>query len=324
MEKNKLQDCLSLAEEILKNIELSELPMDKVIYKCLRLVRLLNDENGIELFLYEASGYERDNNGKYTLKAYLIGEKLGRVHYDSKGKKVLSGAHLSEIEERILLLKERLKVAKDPESYGDDFTPFMISTAKNTQERTAIINASTELSKLKSNITAKIYDYILIKYNGIVYENMISDIFAEKRALTEEKLSTLLPSMSLKLKSISDNLKSDNPEDWANAVHSCRRIFQELADSIFPPTEDIELNSGKSVKLGTNNYINRLIQFISSKSSSETYKKVIGKSLSCFGERLDAIYDSTSKGTHSDIDLNEAKTYVISTYLLISDIISLQ
>jgi hypothetical protein len=52
------------------------------------------------------------------------------------------------------------------------------------------------------------------------------------------------------------NLRSDNPEDWSNAVHSCRRILQDLADVVFPATEEIrvkESNGGRTeIKPGEN------------------------------------------------------------------------
>lgn len=57
MNSERIIECTKLSEEILKNFELSELPVSKIILKCLRLCRLLNDEDGILLFTYESSGY---------------------------------------------------------------------------------------------------------------------------------------------------------------------------------------------------------------------------------------------------------------------------
>ena len=79
----------------------------------------------------------------------------------------------------------------------------------------------------------------------------------------------------------------------------------------------------KEIKLGKEQYVNRLIQYIESKSSSSTYKEVIGSSLSYIGNRIDSINNAACKGTHNEIDLNEAKSYVIYTYLLLGDILSL-
>ena len=62
-------------------------------------------------------------------------------------------------------------------------------------------------------------------------------IFSQFRKEADEKLETLAPSILGKLTSVYDNLGSENPEDWANAVHSCRRILVDLADALYPPKD---------------------------------------------------------------------------------------
>jgi hypothetical protein len=66
------------------------------------------------------------------------------------------------------------------------------------------------------------------------------------------------------------------------------------------------------------------VQFISSKEGSKTYKDVVGSDLSSVGMRLDAINDAVCKGTHVEVTKDEASRYIIHTYLLISDILSLR
>ena len=45
---------------------------------------------------------------------------------------------------------------------------------------------------------------------------------------------------------------------------------------------------------------------------------------SSIGMRLDAINEAVCKGTHVDVSKDEASRYIIHTYLLISDIISIR
>jgi len=92
-----------------------------------------------------------------------------------------------------------------------------------------------------------------------------------------------------------DNLRSENPEDWSNAVHSCRRILQSFADYFYPPNPDgkSEIEKGeKRIKVGADNYINRLILFIESESQSESYIDIVGSHLDYIGNRVDSIYRS--------------------------------
>ena len=114
-------------------------------------------------------------------------------------------------------------------------------------------------------------------------------VFSQFRKEADERLEALAPSILGKLTSVYDNLDSENPEDWANAVHSCRRILVDLADALYPPRDEPIEIGGKLVKVGQEQYINRLVQFIASKTGSKTYRDVVGADLSNIGKRLDAI-----------------------------------
>ena len=72
MNSNRIKECTDLSCEILKNFELSEIPVGNIILKCLRLCRLLGDQEGILLFTFESSGYPRGANGKFTAEAEKI------------------------------------------------------------------------------------------------------------------------------------------------------------------------------------------------------------------------------------------------------------
>jgi len=148
-------------------------------------------------------------------------------------------------------------------------------------------------------------------------------IFSQFRKEADEKLETLAPPILEKLTSVYDNLGSENPEDWANAVHSCRRILVDLADVLYPPRDEPIEIGGKPVKVGQEQYINRLVQFVASKTGSKTYRDVVGADLSNIGKRLDSINDAVCKGTHTEITKDEGARYIIHTYLLISDIVAL-
>ena len=138
-------------------------------------------------------------------------------------------------------------------------------------------------------------------------------------------MGELLPNAIKKFTSAYENLLSENNEDWSNAVHSCRRILQDLADEIYPATEDKKLANGKTIKLGVENYINRLIAYIDEHSSSKRFEEIVGSNLKYIGERLDSIFNAIQKGSHKIIlTQDEADRYVIYTYLLVGDILKLK
>ncbi len=125
-----------------------------------------------------------------------------------------------------------------------------------------------------------------------------------------------------------DNLRSTNPEDWSNAVHSCRRILEDLADSVFPPQQEprIKVVNGREIKiqLKKQNYINRIVAFVEDNSESGRFVAIVGSHLRFLGDRLDAAFGAAQKGTHQTIvSREEADRYVLFTYMLVGDIIAL-
>jgi len=129
-----------------------------------------------------------------------------------------------------------------------------------------------------------------------------------------------------KLSAVYENLTSDNAEDWSNAVHSCRRILQDLADAIYPQREDAVIEVGgkpKTIKLGPDNYANRIIAFLRENSQSERFEAIVGSHLSYIGERLDSVFQAAQKGSHSTVTRDEADRYVVYTYLVVGDVLSL-
>jgi len=159
------------------------------------------------------------------------------------------------------------------------------------------------------------------------YSKISEDIFSRVRIKLDKRIREILPDSVKKFSTIYDNLRSENPEDWSNAVHSCRRILEDLADTIFPPQEDrtIKVNGEeKQIKLGKTNYINRILTFINEHSDSKSFKKLVGSHLKFIEDRLKSVFKVAQKGSHETIhSKEEANRYVIYTYLIVGDILSL-
>lgn len=83
----------------------------------------------------------------------------------------------------------------------------------------------------------------------------MEDIFTKSRLSVNTTLISLCPEAIKKFISVYDNMDSENPEDWANAVHSSRRILNDFADTIYPPSgEPVVLETGKTIKVGKDQY----------------------------------------------------------------------
>ncbi|MDE6001672.1 MAG: hypothetical protein K2G96_05080 [Clostridia bacterium] len=332
MNSSRIKECTELSTEILKNFELSEIPISNIILKCLRLCRLLGDEEGILLFTYESSGYPSEPSG-LPRDSWRISEIAGRRYFDletdkdgtSKKVEYAKTNSIAEMEETIAAQKLRLSSTIDPDISISSANPhqFVNVPHGNTLERSTAVSTIKEAQKWIQKISGCLYNYVLKIYYKLSYGNIVEDTFTKSRLEVNDKLSVLCPKAIEKFITVYNNMDSNDPEDWANAVHSCRRILVDLADVLYPAKDEPLFVNGKKISVGKDQYINRLIQFIESKSDSETYAGIVGADLESIGKRIDAISNAACKGTHSEVTKEEASRYIIHTYLLISDIVSL-
>ncbi len=102
----------------------------------------------------------------------------------------------------------------------------------------------------------------------------------------------------------------------------------DLADAVFPPrTEDriVEVDGKrKAVKVGRDNYVNRIMAFVEDRSTSGRFREIVGSQLAFLGDRLDSIVKAVQKGSHDTIVAREeADRYVVYTCLVVGDVLSL-
>lgn len=331
MNKKRNEESLNLSEEILRNFELSEIPTQQIVLKCLRLARILNDIEGVEWLKHESHGFEKNPRG-LTQKAWEAAARSGRRFFknDEESKETVERAFTETIgvmEASIQLDKQRMEVAHDPDiaiSSHSDFNPSLPRGNKN--ERSIISQSVSENTRKIEKVKARLYEYVLNINYELKFGNITEDIFTHKRSTVDMKLLEISPESIKKFISIYENLQSGNDEDWANAVHSCRRIIKEIADRLYPPSDEQIFKNGqvKPIKVGNDQYINRLMIYIENNSTSNKFTSVVGSHLKFMGERLDSIYEAANKGSHDKVTLEEAERYIIYTYLLLGDILSIE
>ena len=269
-----------------------------------------------------------------TLDVWRLGEEAGRVYeqQDIATKEIMQYMYtesIGELDERLKNVDTSLAAARDPDVSLSSANPnqYVASGTSNRFERDTIRLNATSYAKRLASRRNLIYQYTLQKYYKLKFSGIAEDIFTRTRSRVDQRIGELIPDAVQKFTAVYESLYSENPENWSNAVHSCRRILQDLADAIFPARDDSVIQvDGKEriVKLGKENYINRIIAFVEEKASSERFEEIVGSNLAYLGDRLDSTFQASQKGSHSNIvDRDEADRYVVYTYLLVGDVLSL-
>ena len=174
-------------------------------------------------------------------------------------------------------------------------------------------------------LKAAIYNYILEINGKLKNDEVYMRLLEKNHKKTVLNLTKICTDLIMEFNSIYNNIDSNNPVDLDNCVHTCRRILKTLADYLFPVNADLKeiTLEGCKLKLGEEQYVNRLLAFIDSKSNSKTYSKIVGSSLEDINKRMHSIYSASCKGSHTELTSFEVERYVLYTYLFLDDISNL-
>jgi hypothetical protein len=326
-----LREALALSDEILKNVELSEAPLTNAALKASRLARLLNDFVHQKIFEYEAGGYPSTPDG-VPPDVWALAKAAGRTYQKKNDKGVVNTYAIAEsieqLEAQIEMTKLGLDVARDPNVSSANPNQY-VNAFGNSFERQRLHGELKETVKRLGARRSFLYAYVVQRNLELKFSGIAADAFSRIREAVDEKIGSVVPSAVQKFAAIYENLSSENPEDWSNAVHGCRRVLQDLADALFPATDEPRQKSvaGKvvTVKLGADNYINRLIAYADDSTPSERTAAIIGSQLGFLGDRLDALFQAAQKGSHSTIARREeADRYVVYTYMVVGDLLQLR
>lgn len=329
-----IAEALALTSEILTNLELGQLPLTNIALKTSRVARLLNDFDMLKILEYEVSGYPTTETG-VTPEVWNWAEKAGRVfvHTEVITKKTSRRIYLDSInglEDTVRTTEAALAAARDPESPGAPRKGFLGTELApgNSIERGVRLSSSQQAAQRLAARSNLIYQYAQRKHYELKFSGIADDVFSRTRERVDATIGEVLPDAVRRFTAVYDNLRSENPEDWSNAVHSCRRILNDLADAVFPPRNDereVKTENGvRRVKLGREQYINRILAFVEDQSSSDRFQDIVGSHINFIAKRLESIVMAANKGTHDVVAKEEAERYVVYTYLLVGDILSLR
>ena len=156
-----------------------------------------------------------------------------------------------------------------------------------------------------------------ILYNSIAFSDAPQTCFDILKYAIEDKLLDLDPELAEKLMIAFKAVSTNKAEEWSQALSTCRRFLEGLADRLYPASD--KMFKGRSVS--QQNYINRIWAFMDQAIESETNKDAAKAHVDYIGSYLQRIYKLSNKGVHTELQKIEAVKAVFHTYLLVADLL---
>lgn len=329
---NKIEKALDACEKVLDGIEESTISTSSALLLCLRIARLLNDQNAITWLQYEYGGYPRVEDGHVEHKAWEIAYNNGRG-YINDGDKVIFTELASELEEKTEVQNRAVNnfTTQGVSASGDYAVVAMNNLTSSVIHSTeTLITNVTRNKKRLSILRSTYYDYALKKHIEISFGNVATDIFSEYRERVENYFSVLSKEAILKLQAIEDKIDSDNPEMYSQALTTCRRLFEstasELFDRYYPNYADTKYitRSGREIDISGDHYKNKLSAVIEKLEEKSASKSIVGSNILYLLDWIDNLNNLQCKGVHSNVTKQDAVRCIIQTYICLGDILSLQ
>lgn len=149
------------------------------------------------------------------------------------------------------------------------------------------------------------------------FSGTVSNCFDILKFAIDDRLLDLDPILAEQMMLAFKAISSDNKEEWSQSLTTCRRLLENLADSLYPATKETE--NGRS--LGQGQYINRLWAYMDKSIESKTNKELAKSHVDFLGSWLQNTYKLSNKGVHAKLDRLEAVKAVFHTYLILADIL---
>ena len=176
------------------------------------------------------------------------------------------------------------------------------------------------LSDLKQHlqyIRKKALDYLTELDTKLRFSGTITSSFDLLKNAVDDRLLDLDPEIAEQLMLAFKSVSADSKEEWSQALATCRRLLESLADKLYPATD--ENIKGRTFK--QNQYINRIWRFMDISIESKSNKEMAKAHLDYLGNWLSADYSLTCKGVHTEVNQLEATKAIFHIYLMLADLL---
>lgn len=153
--------------------------------------------------------------------------------------------------------------------------------------------------------------------NKLKFLGMPSNCFDILRSAVDEKLLDLNPGLAEQLMLAFKSVSSAKNEEWSQALTSCRRLLEGLADVVCPANSDPSLGR----VLSQAQYVNRLWDFMDKSIQSDSNKALAKAHVDLLGAWMEKTNKMANKGVHAEVSQLEAVKAVFHAYLVIADIL---
>jgi hypothetical protein len=228
-------------------------------------------------------------------------------HFSDDGSGSMIGGSVDEIE-RVLSLRR----GKWMEEMGD-------------LRNRAVMESRVQVDEeILGRIRQRTFMYLCRCEAELSFASTSATVFDRHRRRVDRHLAVLAPDALDKLNASYRRARDGDPESLSQALLSCRRVLESVANIVFPARAEAYIDSkGNSRDVGIPQYRNRLFAFLDGAIAGDTAKQALNVTIDDFVARIEASDDLDQKGVHDTVTQEEVDLCVVQTYLMAGEILSM-
>lgn len=322
---------------MINGIEDETISTSSALLQCMKIARLMDDEDAEEWLSYEYGGYPRTRDGKYIEhKAYVVGREHGRELIESSGNRHIF-IELSDELESIVNSDNSALGNFTTQGMAVDGQQAVLSVDRLTQRISQSIASLRQdiktCEKRLSILKGQYYNFAVKWYIQLQFSNAAESAFNDYQERVDNAFSKLSKPTLQKLQVIQDQLQDDdNPEHYSQILTSCRRLWEAVANELFEKYypnysqkkyKTDKTVSGKENDVSSDHFNNRMsavIEHLQSKSAKNT---LVGSEITYLLDWTDNIFNKQNSGVHADVSKNDAEQCIMQTYIFLGDLMGL-
>ena len=232
--------ALDACNKVVNGIEDGTLSVSSSLLLCMRIARLVNDQDGLIWLEYEYGGYPQDTEGSIRHDACRVGAKHARTYReknkDGKSVEYMFTELCGELEVAIETDKNAIgNYSTQGYSVSGDYA--LVATSKMTTDIAKATNSLLQQIKTSerrlSILKAEYYNYAVRLQIELQFGSAAKTVFEQYQEKVDNYFSSLPTTTLQKLNAIEDLMEDENPEVYAQVLTSCRRLWSEFAKTLF-------------------------------------------------------------------------------------------
>jgi len=317
---DKKAEALKIVEEGLKELESAKGSVTVGVQKLSRAAKYLDDnEKNVWTEIQLANPYYIDSLKKFykEIDSLIIIQDQDR-NYDEASKLIAEMEKLGIIYNMHVTPAAEFKC--DKAAGGFHSVDFIEEIYKNLVKEKLGNDGTLYKKNLKRHldyIKKTAHQYLAELHDKLKFSGTITSSFDLLKNAVDDRLLDLDPEIAEQLMLAFKSVSSNNKEEWSQALATCRRLLESLADKLYPATD--ENIKGRTFK--QNQYINRIWRFMDVSIESKSNKEMAKSHVDFLGSWMSADYTLACKGVHAEVSQLEATKAIFHIYLMLADLL---